>query len=140
MILPGARYRRDATRFGRRAEEIVHRFLLEHSNELGAKNIRWLSREGLTPGWDLQYEDDQGEVIAIEVKGTTGPVFSSIDITVGEWNAALAKADRYWLYLVAECSGTEPILHRMQGPARLLHAGAATLAPVVYRFSMLSQG
>jgi hypothetical protein len=136
---PGGRYTRSAAPIGRRAEEIAHRFLVEHSEALGAKNIRWISHEGLTPGWDLQYEDDDGEVIAVEVKGTTGPVFGSIDITVGEWNAALTMANRYWLFLVANCCGMETLIQRMQNPARLLHAGAAELSPVVYRFSVLHQ-
>jgi hypothetical protein len=110
---------------------------VEHSEALGAKNIRWISREGLTPGWDLQYETHDGQVIAVDVKGTTGPVFGSIDITVGEWNAALAMADRYWLYLVANSCGTEPIVQRIHNPALLFQTGAAELFPVVYRFSVL---
>jgi hypothetical protein len=112
---------------------------LEHSEELRAKNIRWISREVLTPGWDLQYENDAGEIIAVEVKGTTGPVFGSVDITAGEWNAALSMADRYWLYLVVNCCGTEPILQRIQNPARLLDVGEAQLLPIVYRFLSISR-
>ena len=138
--LPSGRYTRNAAPIGRRAEEIAHRFLLEHSEALGAKNIRWISQEGLTPGWDLQYENHHGKVIAVEVKGTTGPVFGSIDITVGEWNAALAMEDHYWLYLVANCCGKEPLVQRMQNPARLLQTGAAELSPVVYRFSVVNRG
>lgn len=137
--VPGGRYTRSAAPIGRRAEEIAHHFLLEHSETLGAKNIRWISQEGLTPGWDLQYENDAGEVVAIEVKGTTGPLFGSFDITAGEWNAASTMADSYWLYLVANCCGTEPILQRIQNPARLLDAGEAQLLPVVYRFSAVRQ-
>jgi hypothetical protein len=136
--VPSGSYARNAAPIGRRAEEIAHRFLLQRSRELGAKNIRWISQEGLTPGWDLQYEND-GEVIAVEVKGTTGPLFGSIDITTGGWNAALSMADRYWLYLVANCCGTEPIVQRIQNPTRLLSAGVAQLTPVVYRFSVLDR-
>ena len=58
---------------GRRAEEIAHRFLLQRSEELAAKNIRWISQEGLTPGWDLQYENDDGEVIAVELREPQDP-------------------------------------------------------------------
>ncbi len=137
--IPGGRYTSQAAPIGRRAEEIAHRFLLEHAEVLGAKNIRWISPEGLTPGWDLQYENRDGYVVAVEVKGTTGPLFGSIDITVGEWNAALRMADRYWLYLVANCCGREPIVQRMQNPARLFQTGAAELTPVAYRFSALNR-
>ena len=137
--VPSGRYARSAAPIGRRAEEIAQRFLLEHSEASGAKNIRWISQEGLTPGWDLQYENHDGEVIAVEVKGTTGPVFGSVDITTGEWNAAVAMADRYWLYLVANCCGTDPRVQPIQNPARLLSAGVAELTSVVYRFSLLDR-
>jgi hypothetical protein len=129
-----SRHSRNAARLGRRAEEIALRFLREYACALGARDIRWISDEGLTPGWDIQYEDNNGEIVAIEVKGTSGPLFGSIDITVGEWNAAVGKADRYWLYLVANCCGTAPIIQRLQNPARLHLAGEAVLSPVVYRF------
>jgi hypothetical protein len=137
--VPSGRYSRTAVPIGRRAEEIAQRFLFEHAEKLVAKNIRWISQEGLTPGRDLQYENDDGQVIAVEVKGTTGPVFGSVDITTGEWNAAVALADRYWLYLVANCCGTEPKDQPIQNPARLLSDGVAELTPVVYRFSLLER-
>jgi len=64
---------------------------------LGARNIRWLSRDGITPVWDIEYEDQNGQTIAVEVKGSTAPLFGNIEVTVGEWNAALTLKDRYWL-------------------------------------------
>lgn len=136
---PRARYAKNATLIGSRAEEIVHRFLMENATELGAKNVRWISREGLTPGWDLQYENYAGDVVAIEVKGSAGPIFASIDVTLGEWKAALAMKDRFWLYLVANCCGVKPSIQRIQNPAILLESGVAALAPIVYRFSMIAQ-
>ena len=135
----GGRYSRRAALIGRRAEEIAHRFILNRSDSLGATNIRWVAQEGLTPGWDLQYENLQGEMIAVEVKGSAGPAFGSIDITAGEWRAALTLTNHYWLYLVANCFGKEPIVQRIQNPARLLDLGEATILPVVYRFSAVSR-
>lgn len=137
LDLPGARYSRNALPVGRRAEEIAHQFLLDHAHELGATNIRWIAREGVTPGWDLQYENEQGNLIAVEVKGATGPAFGSIDITAGEWNAATTLGDRYRLYLVANCCTKAPVIQRLQNPAQLIQNGRAQLIPVVYRFSAL---
>lgn len=136
---PRARYAKNATPVGNRAEEVVHQFLVRKCAELGAKNIRWMSREGLTPGWDLQYENREGDTIAIEVKGTTAPAFTSIDITAGEWRAAMDMKDHYWLYLVADCCGARPSIQRIQNPAVLLESGIATLTPMVYRFSISTE-
>lgn len=63
------RFSRNALQIGRRAEEIVLRYLHEHSGELQASNIRWIAKEGLTPGWDIQYANAAGETISVEVKG-----------------------------------------------------------------------
>jgi len=136
---PHARYATNATPIGNRAEEIVHKFLIDRADTLGAKNIRWISRDGLKPGWDLQYEDQAGEVVAIEVKGTAAAIFASIDLTAGEWRAASSLGDQFWLYLVACCCGIEPIIQRIRNPAILLESGLAALTPVVYRFSLTVQ-
>jgi hypothetical protein len=136
--LPVARYSRNAAPIGRRAEELAHQFLQDNAERLGAKNIRWVAQEGNTPGWDLQYEDSEGSLVGVEVKGTTGPQFGSIDITAGEWNAALALGECYWLFLVANCCTNHPVIQRLQNPAQLLQDGAAQLLPVVFRFSALS--
>ena len=52
---------------------IAHKYFLDNAGTLGAKNIRWVARQGLTPGWDIEYEDGAGELIAVEVKGCAGP-------------------------------------------------------------------
>jgi hypothetical protein len=126
---------RTAVLVGRRAEEIAWQYLRQRANELGARNIRWIAAEGGTPGWDLQYETEQGEIIAVEVKGTTAERFASIDLTAGEWAAAEALGDRYWLYLVADCSTCTPTIYRLQNPFGNVQSRAAILTPVVYRFT-----
>jgi hypothetical protein len=123
---------------GKRAEELARKYIQEHAVELKAKNIRWVAQEGLTPGWDLQYENENGEMIVVEVKGTAGPMFGGFDITVGEWNAARIHQDRYWLYLVADCSTVHAEIERIQNPAKRVDDGQAQLLPVVFRFSALA--
>jgi Domain of unknown function (DUF3883) len=135
---PTARYSRNAAPIGRRAEELVNQYIMRNADILGARNIRWVADEGSTPGWDLQYENEEGDLIAVEVKGTTAPQFGSIDITAGEWNAAQALGDHYWFYLVANCGTTQPVLQRVRNPVRLLESGAAQLVPVVYRFTSVA--
>src|SRR5262249_47086253 len=97
--------------------------------------IRWVAKQGLTPGWDIEYEDKAGRVIAVEVKGSAGPRFANFDFTVGEWRAAQELGSRYWLYLVADCCGREPKIQRLRNPAQLVASGEAELVPVVFRFA-----
>jgi len=56
----------------------------------------------------------------------------------GEWKAASERGDRYWLFLVGNCSGTCPQIQRIQNPASLVQAGQAQVVPVIYRFSTLA--
>lgn len=135
-ILRLGRYTRETAKIGRRAEELVCEYLKANASRLKLKGIRWVAREGLTPGWDIEFVDEHDQLNAIEVKGTTGPLFGSIDITIGEWNAALRMADQYWLYLVANCCGMHPVIQRIQNPAQLQYEGFAYLSPTVYRFSL----
>jgi hypothetical protein len=94
--------------------------------------------EGLTPEWDIQYEDQKGDVIAIEVKGSVGQRFANIELTAGEWNAAHKLGDRYWLFLVADCCGDHPKIQRLHNPAKLVASGSAQLVPVVFRFTSVA--
>jgi hypothetical protein len=131
------RYSKNAAPVGRRAEEIAYRFIFQNAALLGGRNVQWVAKDGLTPGWDIQYENDEGELIAVEVEGTVGSEFTSIDLTAGEWNAASIHGDMYWLFLVANCCSCRPQIQRVQNPARLVRAGQAQVVPVVYRFSAL---
>jgi hypothetical protein len=108
---------------------------LDNAGTLGARNIRWVAKQGLTPGWDIEYTDDAGDVIAVEVKGCAGPRFANFDLTAGEWRAATELGKRYWLYLVADCCGVTPTIQRLQCPVKLVASGEAELVPVVFRFT-----
>ena len=99
---------------------------------LGATNIRWVAKEGLTPGWDIEYNNAGGELIAVEVKGTTDSAFLNIELTDGEWKAAGVMGKHYWLFLVAQCCGAAPQIFRLQNPARFVQLGKAQVVPVTY--------
>jgi hypothetical protein len=133
-IVGAGRYSRNAARIGNRAEEIALKYISDNTAALGAKNIRWVAKQGLTPGWDIQYEDQAGNVVAVEVKGSAGPLFANFDFTAGEWKAANELGDRYWLFLVADCCGTRPKIQCLRDPVKLVACGGAQLIPVVFRF------
>jgi hypothetical protein len=88
---PQPRYSRSALIVGRQAEEIVHRYLKEHARELGARNIRWIAAEGSTPGWDLQYETVNRQIIAVEVNPANTGVIACGWLSGGKTAAGAPK-------------------------------------------------
>ena len=71
-------------------------------SEKEAKSLDWLAQRGETPGWDIEYMDDQGILQKIEVKGTKASQFSSIEITANEWSAAEKYGKEFSLALVTK--------------------------------------
>lgn len=94
-----------------------------------------MAREGLKPGWDIQYCDD-GELTAVEVKGTGGPLFASVEVTAQEWRAAESFGERYWLYLVADCLSTYPSIQRVQDPFALSRSNTLRASQLAWRLEL----
>jgi hypothetical protein len=97
----------------------------------------WVSDEGQTPGWDLQFAI-QGELVAIEVKGTSGEGFLSFELTANELRACQELGLRYKVLLVADCLGATPRVQVIHNPAALLQDGHWTLQPVQYRVTRVA--
>src|SRR6516165_4690234 len=75
-----------AKAIGNRAEELVLRRL---NGRLGARaKVRHVADEGETPGWDIEYLSEAGELNAVEVKATTASTFLNFQLTAGELSAA----------------------------------------------------
>jgi superfamily II DNA or RNA helicase/DNA-binding XRE family transcriptional regulator len=66
------------------------------------------------PGFDLLSHYGEGGPIAIEVKGRMG--VGEIEVSDNEWAKACNLRERYWLYVVYNCAGAHPELHRVQDP------------------------
>ncbi len=73
-------------------------------------------RQGLEawPGFDLLSRNGTGGPVAIEVKGRAG--VGEVEVSDNEWAKACNLRDRYWLYVVFNCAGPHPELHRVQDP------------------------
>jgi len=125
---------------GRRAEEIVIKLLQETLSEDERKSIRWISRMGETPGWDIDYIDSDGQIIGIEVKGTTGKSFPNVEITCNEWDAAFELQDRYWLYLVTSCFSGTPKVQRINNPSELNNKGEIKVTPLLWKLERILAG
>jgi hypothetical protein len=124
---------------GDRAEEIVIKFLEESLPQNEKITIRWISKAGETPGWDISYYNAENQLVAIEVKGTTGESFPNVEITANEWNAAIELQERYWIYLVTGSLGLNPQIQRLQNPFKLKEAGILNVTPVLWKIEMRSQ-
>ena len=133
-------YRRSkhSVAIGIRAEEIVVRLLREEAESMGHQNIRWVSIEGEKPGWDIEMMDARGDLHSIEVKGTSGKVFPSIELTAAEWQAAEKRREKFWLFLVTECIGKHPKVQRVKDPVSLVQSGTLALSPVLWRLELSS--
>lgn len=77
------------------------------------------------PGFDLFSKRGSGDALeerGIEVKGRVG--VGEIELTENEWARACNLRDKYWLYAVFDCGGTQPRLFRVQDPFANLIAKA----------------
>lgn len=74
------------------------------------------------PGFDLLSRNGNGGPVAIEVKGRAG--VGEIEVSDNEWAKACNLRERYWLYVVFNCAGSHPELHRIQDPFGKLIARA----------------
>lgn len=131
-------YSRNAKIIGNRAEEIVFMQLQERIQQIGAK-LKWVARDGLKPGWDIQYQDQQGQLVAVEVKGTSGTGFASIELTRREWAAARKLRDRYWIFLVADCLSTVPRIQEIKDPVQMIDDWRAELSPIRWRMEFVAK-
>jgi hypothetical protein len=125
----GYRKSTKAKEVGDWAEQQVLRFL-QHLG--GCAEIVHRAAQGETPGWDIDYRDPAGVLHRVEVKGSVGNTFTTVDLTANELRAAREHADAYWIVLVANCLTNRPRIQRICNPAAALDAGEWTATPALY--------
>ena len=81
------------------------------------------------PGFDLMSKR-VSEERGIEVKGRVG--IGEIELTENEWARACILRERYWLYAVFDCGGSQPRLLRVQDPFAKLIAKARGSVAIAY--------
>ena len=129
----GSRRSRNAKAVGDRAEEIALEYIKRYVPE--NTKVDWVANQGETPGWDIQYRNADGDLIAVEVKGTTASYFSTFELTQNELDAARRLSNRYWLYLVADCGGASPQIQRIQNPVSWVDEERINLKPIRWQAS-----
>jgi hypothetical protein len=126
-------YRRTkrSKQIGDRAENIVLRWLQKKLPPNVAISLRWVAQDSETPGWDIEFIDD-GDVVAVEVKGTTGSIFQNVEITDHEWTAAKKMREKYWLILVTSCIGMNPKIILLKDPYSASLDGSLEISPILW--------
>jgi hypothetical protein len=113
---PEERKRHDAE-----VERIAMQVAMGYEEGLGA-DVRDVSTPELAraaglndwPGFDVLSNRTDQERLAIEVKGRAER--GNIELSGNEWAAACNLREDYWLYVVYDCAGSEPKLHRVRDP------------------------
>jgi hypothetical protein len=123
----------NAKAVGDRAEAVVFQHLQRTLPPDQRESVRWVAAVGERPGWDLEYVGGNGELVAVEVKGTIRDQFPAVELTANEWNAAEGKGDHFHLYLVAHCMSAKPIIYVVKNPAARVQSGEFSASPSVWR-------
>ncbi len=108
---------------GRRGEEVVYRLELERVCALGHErpedHVIWVSDANPGADHDIQSIDENGRVIWLEVKATTGSDGRFI-WPRREFEKAVAAGERYEICRVYQAAGTAPQVKRFRNPVALL--------------------
>jgi hypothetical protein len=103
-----------------------------------ADRVHWRAAERDYVGWDVTSFDVDGREIYIEVKSSIGQVFSTLELTVNEWQAACdpLRRDRYYIYLVTEALSAVPHIERLKNPASCVESSQISCRPVVFEIGL----
>jgi hypothetical protein len=115
----------------------VYRWLTENLPETQRNTVVWRARKGDTPGWDIEYTGPAGERVAVEVKGTSGNSFPSLEITANEWESANRLRGLYRLCLVVSCLGASPTLAWIDDPYGLHEQGHLGATPAQWKLERI---
>ena len=129
----GRRLSRRAKELGDRAEECVFKQLEAKQATGQIAGLRWLAREGQTPGWDIEFQELPSRALRrIEVKGALAKSIGAFDLTANELKAALEFGPDFALALVTESSSTRPKVFYLWDVARWFTENRLVREPLVW--------
>jgi hypothetical protein len=121
---------------GDHAEHIVFHYLQNILNAAELSTLRWVANEGETPGWDIEYISNHKKHL-VEVKGTQGNLFSSVEITANEWKAAEEYKNEYYLYLITNCTSKDAKFQIIQNPFSLVEKKSMKAIPQAWQLILI---
>ena len=99
------------------AMEYERKRLVRAGRDNLARMVRWMSKEDVAAGFDIESFEIDGSQRFIEVKATASAARRFV-ITRNEWLVAQAKGERYWIYLVTNVNSSPQVVP-LQNPIRL---------------------
>lgn len=124
---------KQAKAIGDLAENIVMKKILEPLEDAGhISKLKLVASE--YKGWDIEYIDQEGKFIAVEVKGTKSNKFQNFKVTKREWKKAEEMGANYHLYIVARCNSDNPEYEILINPSKMVNEGQAIVLATEYRF------
>ena len=118
---------------GDQAEEAVRNRLMAILPADQAETIDWHAERGNKPGYDLSYRNETGELIGVEVKGTTLSRFASVELTRNEWRAASEMGSRFRIALVSRVGMAGSQIAFLDDPFGLAERGHLSAVPNAWR-------
>jgi len=129
----GKRYSKKSKLIGDAGEKVVLKYLETSISSIS--ELKWLANEGETPGWDIQYTDQTGDLQRIEVKSSESKNITSIEMTANEWKAAEVHRAGYQLALVGACLSDSPVIEFIRDPVGLAADGELEVEPSRYEIT-----
>ena len=97
---------RRSVQIGKKGESLFHDYLKTPEGTQRfkvAKHLRDCSKEN--KGWDIEFENTDGDLIAVEVKSTVAASTKSITLTKNEWEQAEKLGPRYVIVIITRVDG-----------------------------------
>lgn len=123
---------------GDMAEHFVCQLLSDASiPNVKATQVKHVADQKL--GWDIEYRNELGELVRVEVKGSTAPKFSSFELTINELNALQEHKEGYHFYLVGSCMSNSRKVQIITDMAERLACNQANTTPLTFRLELQEQ-
>jgi len=118
----------ESKKIGDKGEQIVFDLENKKLEKLGQdlSQVKWLAREGKTPGWDISSIDEDGTALYIEVKASVSSSVSNLILTRTEYQAAQTHKEKYCVYLVTDVMKEKPKIEIIRDPIKRINAGELT--------------
>lgn len=129
---------------GNRGEEIVFNLEKKHLEEMGktelANEVKWVSKEDDSLGYDILSFEEGGTEKYIEVKSTNQSENYNANFLISSNQYSKAKKMKnYYFYIVFSAKGKEPKIWKIKEPLQYENKGL-TLTPISYRVIINTRG
>ncbi|VVP47443.1 hypothetical protein PS896_05183 [Pseudomonas fluorescens] len=120
---------------GDMAEHFVYHLLLNGGvPSVNASQVEHVADQKL--GWDIQYNNEYGDLIRVEVKGSTAPKFNNFELTINELNSLQQHTSNYHFYLVGSCMSESRKVQVITDMASRISGKKATAVPLIFRLEL----